>query len=437
MAELPPRLRSSRWARTACWLCAILAGSMLLPATLQAQSGKLDQLTETLRQRTEARRAAAALAWKEKGEAYLAGPNEQRRDELAALAPEIQEPVLQALRKQLAAESVDAARVDALVSLLAATANSAGADRLAAQLDRLPPAARLRAIDLLGAQGGLRSVRALESSLGSRDEELRNASLLALLRIGGGEQCKAWLQRVPPKQLESDARIEVLDLLTARALPDGFGLPASWYELREPQEYEALFAYLSAHPDEEVEDFVTEFVFDRNRPMKLRLAGLAVAEHGARELRWRDAKRKMGVLLRAKDGDPMAEETAWALHRLDDKAGARFLLDAPEEAVKRNKNDWRAHLDLGEMQVRLSEFRDAYRSYEDAIQLADISRGRLQPSDWLWAARAAAGARKEKEAGEWLARTRMSPRELAPYRDPPEFAELLDKEPFDRLFGNP
>ena len=133
----------------------------------------------------------------------------------------------------------------------------------------------------------------------------------------------------------------------------------------------------------------------------------------------------------------MAEEAAWTLHRLDDKAGARFLLDAPEEQVKRNKNDWRAHLALGEMQVRLSEFRDGFRTYEDAIRLAEVSRGRLQASDWLYASRSAADSRKEKEAGEWLARTRMSPSELAPYRGLPEFADLLDQEPFDRLFGTP
>ena len=67
----------------------------------------------------------------------------------------------------------------------------------------------------------------------------------------------------------------------------------------------------------------------------------------------------------------------------------------------------------------------------------DISRGRLSSEDWLYAARAAAGARKEREAGEWLARTRMSPSELAPYRNLPEFSDLLDQEPFNRLFGSP
>ena len=61
----------------------------------------------------------------------------------------------------------------------------------------------------------------------------------------------------------------------------------------------------------------------------------------------------------------------------------------------------------------------------------------MQPEDWLFAARAAAGSRKEREAAEWLARTRMSPSELRPYRNLPEFADLLDQDPFDRLFGQP
>ena len=437
MAELPSRSRSSTWVHTACWLCAVLAASLMLPQVVSAQSGKLDQLAQTLRERTEARRAAAALAWKEQQKSYLAGPSRQRREALAEFAPEIQGPVLASLRIELDAEKPDGGKVDALVALLGATVNSAGADRLATELDRLPGAARLRAIDVLGEKGGLRSVQALEASLSQRDSSLRDAALMALLKIGDAVECRDWLERVSVDQLSDDQRLEVLDLLTRRPLPAEFQLPSDWYGLQEPRDLEALFAFLDAHPDASVEDFVIDYIFDRNRPMKLRLAGLAVAEHGAEQLKWRDAKRRMGVLLRAKDGDPMAEATAWALHRLGDKAGARYLLDAPEEAVKRNKNDWRAHLELGEMQVRLSEFRDAYRSFEDSIRLADVSRGRFSAEDWLYAARAAAGARKEREAGEWLARTRMSPSELAPYRGLPEFADLLDKEPFNRLFRKP
>ena len=438
MAKLAPRPHSSRrLQRTACWLCAVLAFGLLAPSAFSQEDSGLDRLTETLRKRTEARRSAAELAWDEGREAYLTGPNEERREALAVFAPEIQGPILATLQAKLKAEKVDEAQVDALVSLLGATANTAGADRLAQHLLQLPPAARLRAIGFLGRKGGLRSVRALESSLQARDAELRDASLLALLKVGKPTDCQAWLAQVEVTRLSTDKRIEVLNELQLRPLPAEFNLPATWYELREPKETEALFHYLQQHPDEAVEDFVLEFILDRNRPLKLRLQGLAVAEHGARELKWRDAKRKLGVLLRAKDGDPMSEEAAWTLHRLADKAGARFLLDAPEEQVKRNKNDWRAHLSLGEMQVRLSEFRDGFRTYEDGIRLADVSRGRLQASDWLYAARAAAGARKEREAGEWLARTRMSPSELAPYRDLPEFADLLDKEPFDRLFGTP
>jgi hypothetical protein len=438
MAKLAPRpLTSRRLQRTACWLCAVLAFGLLAPTAFSQQGTGLDQLSETLRKRTEARRSAAELAWKDGRDAYLAGPDRERREALAAFAPEIQGPILASLRRELQADRVDEARVDALVALLGETANTAGADRLAQHLLQLPPAARLRAIGFLGRNGGPRSVRALEASLQARDAELRDASLLALLKVGKPMDCQAWLAEVEVSRLSTDKRVEVLGELQQRPLPAEFSLPTSWYELREPQETEALFLYLQQHPDENVEGFVLEYILDRNRPLKLRLQGLAVAEHGARELKWRDAKRKLGALLRAKDGDPMAEEAAWALHRLDDKAGARFLLDAPEEQVKRNKNDWRAYLSLGEMQVRLSEFRDGFRTYEDAIRLAEVSRGRLQSSDWLFAARAAAGARKEREAGEWLARTRMSPSELAPYRDLPEFADLLDQEPFDRLFGTP
>ena len=73
------------------------------------------------------------------------------------------------------------------------------------------------------------------------EAEGENITLAILLRIGGGEQCKAWLQRVPPKQLESDARIEVLDLLTARALPDAMAAALhAGLRLIDTGEYELL-----------------------------------------------------------------------------------------------------------------------------------------------------------------------------------------------------
>lgn len=425
-----------RRPRLACWLCAVLAFGLLAPQAFPQQGG-VEQLEETLRERTQARRAAADLRWKESGPAYLAKPGEESMAPLLELAPEVQEPVLRALRAELAREKPEDSKVDALIAVLEQCANPSGADRLAAMLDRLPAGPKLRAIALLGDKGGPRSIRELEARLEQDQGDLRVAALMSLLRKGQGARCADWLAQVDLSRLSSRHRQDVVELLAKRELPADFRLPENWLRMREPAELGAIFEFLATHPDENLEEFALDFTLDRNRPLQLRLASLKVVEHGMVELKWRDAKRRLGALLRAGESDPLEEHAAWALHRSGDKAGARYLLDGPEERVKRDRNDWRAHLELGKLQVELSEFRDGYRSFEDAIRLADISRGRFRAEEWLYAARAAAGAGKEKDAGEWLSRTRMSPSELAPYRKLPEFADLLDQEPFDRLFGNP
>lgn len=412
--------------------CAALAGP---PAAQDPTS--LDRLAEVLRERTRARREAATTAWKERGAAYLSAPDEAQRAALADFAPEIQGPVLSALRSRLEGEEVPEDEVRALAQLLAEVINASGADRLADLLESLPPAVRLECMPALARKGGLRSQRALQQHLDARDRAIRNAALLALLRHGQGGRCAGWLAEVPPREMNTETRQRVLNALAERELPAAFRLPAPWFALDDSKEVAALVGFLAAHPDEEVEDLVTELVLDRNRPVAIRETGLQVIEHGAEAFRWRTAKRKLGAILRSEDGDPLAEPTAWTLHRLGEKAGARWLLEAPEEEVKDNENNYRAHLRLGEMQVRVGEFRDAFRSYEEAMRLADLYRGRLSAQDYLYASRAAAGARKSDEAGEWLAKTRMSPAELAPYRDLPEFADLLDDEPFTRLFGSP
>ena len=64
-----------------------------------------------------------------------------------------------------------------------------------------------------------------------------------------------------------------------------------------------------------------------------------------------------------------------------------------------------------------------------------LAARRLDAEDWFYASRAAAGARRGREAGEWLQMTGWTPARLAPYRELPEFADYLDKEPFKRLFA--
>ncbi|NQU50268.1 MAG: hypothetical protein HQ519_16580 [Planctomycetes bacterium] len=397
----------------------------------------LDAMAVELRQRTAERRFAAATAWKKSGEALLKSPDGALKPLLMDNAPEIQDSILSSLKKELSTAPPDSTRVRAHLDLLQSVINASGADRVARLLPKLPTGMELDFYQSLCKAGGSTTLRVLEQRLNSPDSDQRIGALMALLGNGPLELCQGWLDHSPPDGLDRSARLSVLGTLSERGLLDNFRLPEAWLKLEHPREHDALFTYLLAHPQDHAEDFVLDEVLNSNNLLQLRSDGLKILEHGVNEFNWRDCKRKLGAILRDKDGDPLAEQTAWVLHRMDEKTGKKFLLAGPEAEVRRNRANWRNHLELGELQVKLSEFRDAFKSYKDGIEIAEARRGNLRSSDWLYAARAAAGARKTKEAGNWLARTRMSPSELAPYRDLPEFAPLLDKQPFKRLFGMP
>ena len=87
------------------------------------------------------------------------------------------------------------------------------------------------------------------------------------------------------------------------------------------------------------------------------------------------------------------------------------------------------------MQVNVDEHKDGYRTFKEGIGLANLNRGRLSDLDWVWASRAAAGSRKYEEAGAWLAKAGLSPKELEPFAELPEFEDCRLKSPFRRLFG--
>jgi tetratricopeptide (TPR) repeat protein len=415
--------------------CLALLASLTPPAFLQSESGGLDAVAAALRERTAERRTAAAKTWETQGEAFLKEPEGSLKSILLNNAPEIQDPILQSLKAGLGAKTPDISNIDAHLKLLRQVVNASGADRLARLLDDLPGNLEIGLFETLALQGGATSLKTLESRIRGNDDGQRIAALLVLLKHGPMELCQSWMGLAPPDKLGTSARISALLVLADRELPADFALLPIWLTLQDSREHDALFRLFLAHPQKDAEKLVLDLVLDSNRLPELRENGLEILENGVQLFNWRNSKRKLGAILRDKEGDPLAVETAWVLHRMGEKMGKKFLLAGPEAEVRRNRANWRSHLTLGELQVKLGEFRDAYKSFHDAIEIAAARRGRLRAMDYLYAARAAAGARKPKEAGDWLARTRMSASELAPYRNLPEFQPLLDKQPFIRLFG--
>ena len=97
----------------------------------------------------------------------------------------------------------------------------------------------------------------------------------------------------------------------------------------------------------------------------------------------------------------------------------------------------RAQTAEAKLQVELNLHKEAYsvftRSYK-AIRNPQ-NRNRIRGEDCIWAARAAAGARRPTEALEWLDRSGYSTKELRQYKSMPEFKSYLDRIGFEALFG--
>ncbi|MHC4824200.1 MAG: hypothetical protein ACYTEP_09300 [Planctomycetota bacterium] len=417
---------------------ALLLTSLLLP-TPQGQQGGFEGLTSSLEQRTAQRRAAAQTAWDQHGAAYLKQPSRGTMDPLLKFAPEIQEPVLKAIRLNLAAEVPAADVLPNLLQLLARCLNTGGSAELLQILPSLPGSERGAALRLVIQQGSGRVLSSSRTYLDHQDPHLRQAALEALLLRLPPEETPALLSRIRYGELEPESFGAFLDALADRDLPDAFQLPATSFLQTHPSFLEGLVHFLTAHPQENAEDFLLDRALDRAKAglsSSVRTAALHGFEATALEFRLRGGPRQLTRALKDMARSPFSLEVAWTLHRLGEKAGKDYLLEGPEKAAKRNPDDWRAQFALGQMQVDVGEFHPAYRVYKKTLETIEdtpVAR-RIEKMDYLYAARAAAGAKKSKDSGLWLAATRMRPEELAKYRDLPEFEPYLKKDPFRRLF---
>lgn len=415
---------------------------LLVPLLLPAQNGQgpgLESLTEDLAARTAARRQAAEQAWLEHGKAYLAQPARATMEPLLAFAPEVQEPILAAIRSEIKAESPQADRLHNLLLLLSRCQNAGGAARLWDLLPQLPPALQADALRSVVAQGGQRTRSAARKFLQSDRIDMRQAALEALLLHAPAAQTPALMPYLRFEGMDLESFGAVLGEMAERELPPEFQLPSDSFGIPHGVFQTGLVTYLGQHPQENSEDYLLDRILNRagnNLSVTARTESLKAYEAGAVHFRWRGGVRTLVRELKDLPRNTFSLELAWSLHRLGENAGANYLLAGPEADAKRNPDDWRMQFTLGQLQVEVGEHQAAYRTYKktmDSLEGTPVAR-RIDPQDYLYAARAAAGAKKSKESGQWLIASRLTTKQLAPYRDLPEFQPYLKKAPFSRLF---
>jgi len=410
---------------------SLFLASALAPSPAQG----LDALYARLLEQTAQRREAAEVLWQSTGVPWLAGDRDAIPRELGEAGQELQAPATSQLEVFLEKPEVHRRSIYRLLSLLEKIVNPSGANRIAYLLAQIPADLRSSAFALCCQKGDGPSFAEVEKFLQSKDIQEKLAALSALLAHGPIERIGPWLSTCD-LNLGPDGFTEtILQIIGQRDLPQGFFLPEFLFLSKDVRESAAILTILKKAPDPSREDWVVAILTDLSEIYDIRLASLIVAERGVAKMKWRSAERKMSALVRSRKPDALAEKVAWALFRLGQKDGKKWLLKEPKADAKDNPKDWRSLIRLGRMQVNVNEHKDGYRTFKEAIGLANLNRGRLQDFDWVWASRSAAGCRKYDEAGAWLSKARLSPQELKPFANLPEFEDCRLKAPFRRLFG--
>lgn len=404
----------------------------------QQETG-FESLQAELARRTAARRKAASEAWVQHGPAYMAQPSKSTMAPLLEVAPEVQDPLLEALQQRLAQKPIAVNDVQSLLFLLQQVVDSGGASRLLGTLEKLPAASRPDVLRNAVARGNQRTIAAARRYLDHADPELREAALESLLLHDRQENLQELADRIDLRQVNPELFALTLEELSVRELPEGFRLPAAVWEADHELIRGALATFLQAQPQEESENFLIALALDESQSLAQRQRALDAYVVAGTQFRWKAGVRDLERYLKDGNRDKASIAVAWTLHHLGERRGRRFLLAGPEEKAKRNPDDWQVQLELGRIQVDVAEFADAYRTFKrtfDSIDNTPIAR-RLQPLDFLYASRAAAGSGHRREAGDWLSASNLSREELAAYRDLPEYADYLKREPFSRLFPAP
>jgi len=416
----------------------LLPTLLALAVNIQAPAQGLERMIATLEAETAARREAAEQAWTQHSEAFLLMPSKSTLKPLLAAAPEIQGPALDQLAAWLSSSRKTGKNpVNSILILLSRVMDGGGADRLVAMMDQLPPDRLPEALRMSVERGGRRALETARALLGSSDAALRQAAYESLMLHAPTADLTAVVSAIPLTGMTLESVAAMVDGLAERKLPAELRLPLAFLQTRDVPLKMAVVRFLAAHPQSDAEDFLAARAVATGLSSDSRTEALAAFVAGAQQYRWRDGEKVLSTYVKRSPRSSATEQVAWALWRLEDKNAKKYLLKELEDSLRAAPSDRRIELALAKRQVNLGDFPDAYRHFKKVVDSIDdgIYSLRMDPIDWVYASRSAAGARHSREAGDWLELSGWSPSKLARYKDLPEFSAYRDKQPFKRLFG--
>ncbi len=293
------------------------------------------------------------------------------------------------------------------------------------------PAGRIHAARVLGAIGGEEAAQALLDALGAPDTDLRRAAIEALGRM----RAPAASGRLAALLSSADASLVRPILLALRSIanPDAVPAVAMYLDsgLATPLLGEALDYLVAVRGKAALPSLLRLLRSNPNAGNSIRLlrATGEIAAPGDREAI--AALREFVDEAKTRSWDVRAE-AAIALSALGEEGGAKGLLREYQAWISNNSRLPGPYAERGGFNLRLGRWGDAFRDYQEAIRIA-----RNEGTDARWfvdAARALCRLNREREAVSFLKRSGLSPRELARYRDLPEFEELRRSEKYRDLW---
>ncbi|MDE0586163.1 MAG: hypothetical protein OSB63_06040 [Planctomycetota bacterium] len=418
-----------------------VATLLLLPlcSTLFAQND-LEGLRKFLVDKSASRIEAAKTAWDKNGAQFIESGDRNLMAMFESLQPEIQTPLFDSLDTMLG-DPTKVGQVSRVLQLLNNVLDHSSSARLLLLLDKLPTGERSKSIYTIVKYGSSATQLEAERYLDTEDARLLQSVVEASLLYADGSNVLAMSKRIDYKRFDVDELGAIFGILAEREFNGQFFIAPEAFEVSSKEFRVGLLTLLEAYPQQGTAAyFVSESIEDGLEPKSTAVSQLAILafESGAKVFKWSRHQNKYQRFLKAEPTHRLASSVAYSLHRLGDRKGTKHLLDKPEQEYRDNNGEWPYAVNLGSMQVRLGLHSEAYRvfhsAYTQGVKNEQVRR-RMKRDDFVWAARAAAGAKRPSVAFDWLNSSGLSIAELKDVGKYSEFEPYLDRDSFIALFS--
>jgi hypothetical protein len=418
-----------------------VATLLLLPmcSTLCAQNG-LEGLRKILVNKSASRIEMANAAWAKDGPEFLENGHRSLMSRFIALQPEIQTPVFASL-DTLLGDSARLGQVSHVLELLTKVLDHSAAARLLSLLEKLPAVERPKSIYAIIKHGSSATQLESERYLNTTDSRLLQSIVEASLLYADIHNILPMSKKIDYTKFDVDELGAIFGILAERKFNGQLFLAPEALKVSSKDFRIGLLTLLEAYPQPDTAAyFISESIGDGLEPKSIVMSKLAIKsfEAGARVFKWSIHQNKYQRFLKDYPAHHLANYVAKSLHLLGDRKGTKHLLDKPEQEYRDNNGEWSYAVRFGAMQVELGLYSEAYRVFDKAYTKGvknEQVRRRMKRDDFIWMARAAAGAKRPSIAFDWLESSGLSLQELKEVGKCIEFEPYLDNDKFIALFS--